>query len=39
VAFHPAENYHQDYYFQNKTRNGYCQYVVEPKLKKLKLDH
>lgn len=39
VTFHPAENYHQDYYFQNKTRNGYCQYVVEPKLKKLKLDH
>ena len=39
VAFHPAENYHQDYYFQNKARNGYCQYVVEPKLKKLKLDH
>ena len=39
AEFYPAENYHQNYYFQNKTRNGYCQYVVEPKLKKLKLDH
>lgn len=39
VRFYPAEKYHQDYYFQNKTRNGYCQYVVEPKLKKLKLGH
>jgi len=39
ARFYPAENYHQDFYFQNKTRNSYCQYVVEPKLKKLKLDH
>jgi peptide-methionine (S)-S-oxide reductase len=38
-TFYPAENYHQDYYFQNKTKNGYCQMVIEPKLKKLKLDH
>jgi peptide-methionine (S)-S-oxide reductase len=38
-VFYPAENYHQGYYFQNKTKNGYCKYVVEPKLKKLKLDH
>lgn len=38
-TFYPAENYHQDYYFQNKTRNSYCQYVVEPKLRKLGLDH
>ncbi len=37
--FYPAENYHQDYYFQNKTKNGYCRLVIEPKLKKLKLDH
>lgn len=37
--FWPAENYHQDYYFQNKSRNPYCQVVIEPKLKKLKLDH
>ena len=39
AEFFPAEKYHQDYYFQNKTRNSYCQYVVEPKLKKLKLEH
>jgi peptide-methionine (S)-S-oxide reductase len=39
MTFFPAENYHQKYYFQNKTRNSYCQYVVEPKLKKLKLNH
>lgn len=39
AEFYPAEKYHQDYYFQNKTRNTYCQYVVEPKLKKLNLNH
>lgn len=39
VTFYPAENYHQEFYFQNKTKNGYCKYIVEPKLKKLKLDH
>jgi len=37
--FWPAENYHQDYYFQNKNKNGYCRMVIEPKLKKLNLDH
>ena len=37
--FFPAEDYHQNYYFLNKTRNSYCQFVVEPKLKKLKLNH
>jgi peptide-methionine (S)-S-oxide reductase len=37
--FYPAENYHQDYYFQNKSKNGYCRMIIEPKLKKLKLDH
>ena len=36
--FHPAEIYHQDYYFQNPGA-GYCQFVVEPKLKKLGLRH
>ena len=33
VTFYPAENYHQDFYFQNKS-NGYCRAVVQ-----LKLDH
>ncbi len=38
-TFYPAENYHQEYYFANKSKNGYCRMVIEPKLKKLKLDH
>lgn len=37
--FYPAPQYHQDYYFQNKSKNPYCKYVIEPKLRKLKLDH
>ena len=37
-TFYPAEKYHQDYYFQNKS-NGYCRAVIQPKLKKLKLDN
>jgi peptide-methionine (S)-S-oxide reductase len=39
AIFYPAENYHQDFYNQNKSKNGYCRIVVEPKLKKLKLKH
>jgi peptide-methionine (S)-S-oxide reductase len=38
-TFYPAPDDHQDYYFQNKSKNPYCRYVIEPKLKKLKLDH
>ncbi len=38
-TFYPAENYHQNYYNQNKSNNSYCRFVIEPKLKKLKLDH
>lgn len=37
--FYPAPDYHQDYYFQNKSKNPYCLFVIEPKLRKLKLDH
>lgn len=37
--FYPAENYHQNYYKENKSNNSYCRFVIEPKLKKLKLDH
>ena len=37
-TFYPAEKYHQEYYFQNKS-SGYCRAVITPKLKKLKLDH
>ncbi len=37
--FYEAPDYHQDYYFQNKNKNGYCRFVIEPKLKKLDLEH
>lgn len=37
--FYPAPEYHQNYYFENKSMNPYCRFVIEPKLKKLKLDH
>ncbi len=36
-TFYPAENYHQDYYNNNKNRNPYCAFVITPKLKKMKL--
>lgn len=34
--FYPAENYHQDYYNQNGMQ-PYCQFVVRPKVDKLKM--
>ena len=34
-TFYPAENYHQDYYNLNKSRNSYCTFVITPKLDKL----
>ncbi len=34
-AFYPAEDYHRDYYARNKDA-GYCQVVINPKLKKVK---
>ena len=37
--FYEAPEKHQDYYFNNKNTNGYCRFVIEPKLKKLKLKH
>lgn len=33
--FHKAEDYHQDYYANNKTE-GYCTAIIEPKLTKLR---
>lgn len=35
VVFYPAEEYHQNYYNQNK-QEGYCTYVITPKVEKLK---
>ena len=37
--FYPAPKDHQNYYFENKSKNPYCKFIIEPKLKKLKLDH
>lgn len=34
VAFYQAEDYHQDYYDKN-TNQGYCSYVIGPKIHKL----
>ena len=37
--FYPGPDDHQNSYFQNKAKNPYCRIVIEPKLKKLNLDH
>jgi peptide-methionine (S)-S-oxide reductase len=36
TEFYKAENYHQDYYNQNKDSNPYCSFVIAPKLDKFK---
>ena len=36
-TFYPAEDYHQDYYRQNR-QQGYCRMVIAPKLDKLGLE-
>jgi len=33
-AFYPAEDYHNDYFNQNK-QQGYCKFVIQPKIDKL----
>jgi peptide-methionine (S)-S-oxide reductase len=33
-AFYKAEDYHQNYFNENKNTNPYCQYVIVPKLEK-----
>ncbi|KND50472.1 MAG: peptide-methionine (S)-S-oxide reductase [Parcubacteria bacterium C7867-007] len=34
ATFYPAEEYHKDYYAQNKMQ-GYCQVIIAPKLQKV----
>ncbi|MBK6938233.1 MAG: peptide-methionine (S)-S-oxide reductase MsrA [Chitinophagaceae bacterium] len=34
--FYPAENYHQQYFEKNETKNGYCKIVIRPKLDKFR---
>ena len=34
-TYYPAENYHQDYYALNPDQ-GYCRYVIQPKLDKFR---
>ena len=36
--FYEAEEYHQDYY-RNNTEQGYCSFVITPKLQKLRKSH
>ena len=36
-VFYPAEDYHHDYY-KNNPNAGYCNYIIRPKLEKLKLE-
>lgn len=38
VEFHPAEDYHFDY-FQRNASEGYCRYVIAPKLARLGLEN
>jgi len=35
TKYYPAEDYHQDYYSLNPNQ-GYCQYVIQPKLEKFR---
>lgn len=35
AAFHPAENYHHDY-FANNPDQGYCRMVIRPKMEKFR---
>ncbi len=38
TKFWVAEEYHQNYYVQNKDTNPYCRVVISPKLKKLGME-
>ncbi len=34
-SFYPAEDYHKDYYDENRNINMYCRIVIDPKIQKL----
>jgi peptide-methionine (S)-S-oxide reductase len=34
AKFYPAEEYHQEYYANNKNTNPYCAVVIRPKMEK-----
>ena len=36
TKFYPAEDYHQEYYLNNKNTNPYCAVVIRPKMDKFK---
>ncbi len=36
TIFYEAENYHQEYYANNKNSNPYCSIVIQPKLEKFR---
>lgn len=38
ATFYEAEEYHQDYY-KNNSSQGYCSFVITPKLQKLRKQH
>ena len=38
TIFYPAEDYHQNYYDQNK-QQGYCQIIIAPKLQKVQKEY
>jgi peptide-methionine (S)-S-oxide reductase len=38
ATFYEAEDYHQDYY-RNNASQGYCSFVISPKLSKLRKQH
>lgn len=38
TKFYTAEDYHQDYYEQNRNSNPYCRLIIDPKIQKLYKD-